>query len=86
SRDVDKYIETTQGYELAAVVESSGDDFGGQTGTSTLEKTEKAVDEPTSVENFSFEHDGDSAAMNFGESLSSRREYEESWEQFINGA
>ncbi|MBR0060698.1 MAG: type IV secretory system conjugative DNA transfer family protein, partial [Selenomonadaceae bacterium] len=86
SRDVDKYIETTQGYELAEVVESSGNDLGGQTGASTLEKQETAVDEPTSAENFSFERDGDSAAMNFGESLSSRREYEESWEQFINGA
>ena len=86
SRDVNKYIETTQGYELAEVVESSGDDLGGQTGTSTLEKPETTVDEPTSVENFNFERDGDAAAMNFGESLSSRREYEESWEQFTNGA
>ena len=70
SRDVDKYIETTQEYELAEVVEPSGDDLGGQTGTSSLEKSEVIY----------------SSAAKFGENLSARREYEESWEQFTNGA
>ena len=71
SRDVDKYIETTQGYELAQVVESSGDDLGGQTGASSIE------DEKTEMIS--------SCTENFAESLSGRLEYEESWEEYING-
>ena len=89
SQDVDEYAEPTQGYEIAEVVEASGNNLDGQTGASTVEKQETAVEEAIPAEeipNEDFERNGNSVAVNFGESLMSRREYAESWEQFINGA
>lgn len=89
SQDVDEYAEPTQGYEIAEVVEASGNNLDGQTGASTVEKQETAVEEAIPAEeipNEDFERNGNSVAVNFGESLMSRREYAASLEQFINGA
>ena len=59
--------------------------MGGQAGASAPEEQEKVITEVKSVEEFNFERNGNSMAKNFGESLLSRQEYAESWEQYTNG-
>lgn len=85
SWNVDEYVETSQGFEVAEEISPSGNDLGGQAGTSAPEEQEKAVAEAKSTEEFNFERNGNSVAKNFGESLLSRQEYAESWEQYTNG-
>ncbi|MBQ3451997.1 MAG: type IV secretory system conjugative DNA transfer family protein, partial [Selenomonadaceae bacterium] len=85
SRNVDEYVETSQGFEIAEEISPSGNDLGRQAGASSPEEQEEAVAEAKSTEEFNFEYNGNSVAKNFGESLLSRQEYAESWEQYTNG-
>lgn len=85
SRNVDEYVETSQGFEVAEEIRPSGNDLGRQAGASAPEEQEKAIAEVKSTEEFNFEFNGNSVAKNFGESLLSMREYAESWEQYTNG-
>ncbi len=85
SRNVDEYVETSQGFEIAEEISPSGNDLGRQAGASSPEEQEEAVAEAKSTEEFNFEFNGNSVAKNFGESLLSMREYAESWEQYTNG-
>ena len=85
SRNVDEYVETSQGFEVAEEIRPSGNDLGRQAGASAPEEQEASVAEAKSTEEFNFERNGNSVVKNFGESLLSRREYAESWEQYTNG-
>ena len=59
------------GNELTEDVGTIGDDLGRQTGASSIEEQESQIIS--------------SGIAKFGESLSGRLEYEESWEEYING-
>ena len=85
SRNVDEYVETSQGFEIAEEIRPSGNTLGRQAGASAPEEQEEAVAEAKSTEEFNFEYNGNSVVKNFGESLLSMREYAESWEQYTNG-
>ena len=67
--DVDE--KNQSGNEIAEDIGTVGDDLRVQTGTSTIEEqeTEMII----------------SGTEKYGESLSGRLEYEESWEEYING-
>ena len=67
--DVDE--KNQSGNEIAEDIGTVGDDLRVQTGTSTIEEQETEMIS--------------SGTVKFGESLSSRLEYEESWEEYING-
>ena len=85
NRNVDGQVETNQGFEHAEEIKPSGNDLGGQAGTSAPEKQETAVKESVSAEECAVELEGNSLTMSFGESLLLQREYMNSWEQYTSG-
>lgn len=72
SREIaDSDEENRNGNEITEEVGTIGDDLGRQTGASSIEEQESLIIS--------------SGTAKFGESLSGRLEYEESWEEYING-
>ena len=72
SREIaDSDEKNRNGNEVTEEIDTIGDDLGRQTGTSSIEEqeTEMII----------------SGTEKYGESLSERLEYEESWEEYING-
>ena len=74
--------------EVAEIVGADGENLGGQAGASETEKSESEIIEGKIAEkilsDFYFCGENTKIAL-FGESLSKLREYEECWEQYING-
>ena len=87
NREVAEVVGENQS-ENAEDAGTDGENLGGQTGESTAEKSESEIIEEKIGEKilseFYFGEENSRKSL-FGESLSKLREYEESWEKFING-
>lgn len=80
--------ENSDGNGNTENVESGGENWGGKTGESAPEKSESEIIEEKIGEKILSEFyfsERNSQILLFGESLSNLREYDESWEKFING-
>jgi len=89
NREVAEVVgENQKQSEVAEIVGADGENLGGQAGASATEKSESEIIEEKIAEkilsDFYFGDENQKIAL-FGESLSNLREYEESWEKFING-
>ena len=90
SQDVTEFDGENQGRnEITEIIGADGENLGGEVGENKVEESQLEIAERKIVEKIisscQFGNENLKIVI-FGESLSAIREYEESWEKYINGA
>ena len=90
SQDVTEFDGENQGRnEITEIIGADGENLGGEIRESKVEESQSEIAERKIAEKIISSYqfcNGNSKIVIFGESLSALREYEESWEKYINGA
>lgn len=89
SQDIAENDGENQGRNEIEIVGGNGANLGGEAGESEAEESQSEIAERKIAEQIISSYqlgNENTKIVIFGESLSDLREYEESWEQYINGA